>query len=236
MNSIDERFEALARELSNREKKIRRRSIVYSAAPVILGIGLVIVTYFSLRAVNTKLEAKRLEVTSLEARVETFKNQVSGLTLQVDSLTEKLWQATNFVDRTYEFRWETIKFIASEFQPQAMALEHIMSLQREGVRWRLRGFSPEEGFDSPSFAAFIISNHSHHHIDPGDRYRLREILPPTDAPHAGDLIFYDMGYTMFYFRDEHGKEFCVGMTPVGIITLDINFGPRILGYARIDYR
>jgi len=64
---------------------------------------------------------------------------------------------------------------------------------------------------------------------------LMEFLPSTDSPQTGDLIFYATGYTMFYFRTYEGEPFCIGMTPVGIAPLKIDFGPKILGYGRISY-
>ncbi len=52
---------------------------------------------------------------------------------------------------------------------------------------------------------------------------------------VGDIIFYETGYTMLYFMDARNSPFCIGMTPVGIMTLNIEFGPRIIGYGRVEY-
>ena len=49
------------------------------------------------------------------------------------------------------------------------------------------------------------------------------------------MIFYDTGYTMFYFSDERGHAFYVGMTTAGIVALEIEFGPRLLGYGKVSY-
>jgi hypothetical protein len=63
---------------------------------------------------------------------------------------------------------------------------------------------------------------------------LRARFPPASQPREGDLIFYDGGYVMFYFRASSGP-FCIGMTPAGILSLRIDFGPRLLGYGRVEY-
>ena len=40
---------------------------------------------------------------------------------------------------------------------------------------------------------------------------------------------------MFYFRDRAGTEFVVGMTPIGILALLYEFGPRRLAVLRTGF-
>jgi hypothetical protein len=66
------------------------------------------------------------------------------------------------------------------------------------------------------------------------RYNLQQVLPPTSQPSIGDVVFYDLGYTMFYFKDENGEPFVVGMTPLGVLALRPDF-MNVLGYGQVDY-
>jgi hypothetical protein len=49
---------------------------------------------------------------------------------------------------------------------------------------------------------------------------------PSDSsdPRPGDLVVYQSGYTMFFFRDPADVEFVVGMTPFGVTALLYDFG------------
>jgi len=77
-------------------------------------------------------------------------------------------------------------------------------MKEREVNWKLGGSSPAEGFDSPSFAAYLLQKHN-------------------------------TGYTMFLFEDRFRHPFCVGMTPAGIVALEINFGPKLLKYGKVKY-
>ena len=108
-------------------------------------------------------------------------------------------------------------------------------MKEREVNWKLAGSSPTEGFDSPSFAAYLLQKHNLLSIPFSERYNLRELIPETTNPVVGDLIFYETGYTMFLFEDRFRHPFCVGMTPAGIVALEINFGPKLLKYGKVKY-
>ena len=150
-------------------------------------------------------------------------------------LEERLSQTMIFDKNRYQMDWGLVKTLASDTQT-AQLVDDIFNMRYQNVRWKLGGTSPETGFDSPSFAAYLlIKKNKWLDIDFSKRYRLRELVPKTNNPKTGDLVFYDTGYTMFYFKDRSGHPFCIGMTPLGIVALEINFGPRFLNYGRIDY-
>lgn len=108
-----------------------------------------------------------------------------------------------------------------------------MLFDHRNARWNPGGYSPEEGFDSPSYATFMLEKYF---LLPGPgfelRYQLREVLPSANEPNIGDVVFYERGYTMFYYEDENGDPFVVGMTPLGVLALEPDFIP-VLGYGRV---
>jgi hypothetical protein len=102
------------------------------------------------------------------------------------------------------------------------------------VGWHLGGYSPEVGFDSPSFAVHMINKYASTKIPSDDRYKIREILPPTSNPKVGDIVYYENGYAMFYFKYRN-QPFVVGMTPIGLASLNFDFGPKRQGFGKVNY-
>lgn len=146
-----------------------------------------------------------------------------------------LESTTGFVKHRHEINWGEGKGLASN-TATARLIGELFRYRNQGVSWKLRGSTPQEGFDSPGFATFVLSRmHTRTPVKMEMRYSLRDHVPATDSPNPGDLIFYEPGYAMFYLRDQQGQPFCIGMTPMGIVALDIDFGPRRLGYGKIEY-
>jgi len=136
-----------------------------------------------------------------------------------------------------------LKELFSNAGRRAELLSAIYALQQRDVVWRVGGTSPKQGFDSPSFAIFVLENHSlvpkgsmsQIHHDVGDEQRLlRTLLKTESSPSVGDVVFYATGLTMFYYKDRLGRPFVMGMTPVGILCLDPDFA-QIVGYGAVPY-
>jgi hypothetical protein len=78
----------------------------------------------------------------------------------------------------------------------------------------------QEGFDSPTFALYVLRQKRASGIElksgesllEGGR-SLYDKLPPTTQPKTGDLAFFPAGYAMFYFADPREGPFVLGMTP-----------------------
>lgn len=187
-------------------------------------------------------EKLREEADELQGQVDDLKIKVDGLERQVDelnksleSITEQLKLATDFQKYAYTGDWTlAVKHIASNYGDQSELLLDIYGMQN--VPWKLSGESPEEGFDSPGFAAYMLDTHGLLNVPLSSvRYQrqLREVLPVRSrAPQMGDLVFYALGYTMFYFEDEQGTPFVVGMTPVGVLALRPDFA-QVIGYGAV---
>lgn len=103
-------------------------------------------------------------------------------------------------------------------------LLQIDRMRLAGAQWSFD--NSRGGYNSPAFAAGVL-----------DRLHLPNNLAAlpmrNGAPHPGDLVRYGGGgYTMFYFRDSSKagtqRDFVVGMTPFGVIALDMDFGVPII--------
>lgn len=226
-----------------KEKKARRNAIIYSIIPVLLAVGLIVFTSYQVSQSKQERDEALQEARGYRVQVEESKEELvrvrkelKDYQTQVKELQERLVEATNFVRNVYELDWEISKILYSRYPRQTRLLTDILEAQRAGVSWKLGGTSPQEGFDSPSFATYLLKKHELLDINqPGfSRYELSKYLPQKDKPDVGDLIFYEAGYAMFYFEDR-GREFVIGITPIGIVSLKKKFGPKILSIRGVEY-
>lgn len=207
-------IDSLLSKLEQKEKKLKKRTILFSALPILLAILLIFAT-------SSKI-SKQIEYSN------ELENKISELELRLND-------ATNFVKNVHDIDWGDTKVLASLYPAQSRLLLEILEMKDRGVKWKIDGYSVEDGFDSPSFAAYILNQLSLASIPIKDRYNISNYLPHTSTPNVGDLIFYETGYTMFYFKDKHDEPFCIGMTPIGIVSLKIDFGPKLINYGHIEY-
>ena len=221
---MNEEQKNLLELIEKKENKSRMRAIIYSIVPIILAVILIIYSSGKIKQLN-------------EIKIERNKyiHQTDSLKQKVHELQVQLENSTNFVKYIHEIDWMDAKKLASQFPKQARLLELILDMKREKIKWKLGSINPNVGFDSPSFATYFINHYAKTNIDINKRYNLINNITPKNSPEIGDLIFYDGGYTMFYFKDSQNRPFCIGMTPAGIISVDIHFGPKLIGYGDIKY-
>lgn len=218
----------------------RRKSL-----PVLISVQLIIafLTVAITVVVGLKIKPlieKKVEleqtVVDLENHVVNLEKNIGGLERNVNELETRIRETTVFDRNRYQMNWDNAKMLLSgaNYKQERLIID-IIEMKYSGVGWKLNGYSPDVGFDSPGFAAWLLNKNEILNIEPSQRYRLSEMLPETDNPRTGDLIFYDSGYVMFYFRDRNGHPFCIGMTPLGIAALEIEFGPLLIKYGKLNY-
>lgn len=195
--------------------------------------------------VATKIGPLLNEKAQLEADITGYRKEVAslqaGLKAARSELAETRQRLRDTVDMArYMHRIDPVdlKVIFSRFPRQARALQLILKLKNKGVGWHLGGQTPAVGFDSPTFAMYIMKQLGlpGGRIAQGDTLlatsrRLFKSLQPSDRPVVGDLAFYPAGYVLFYFKDKDNKPFVIGMTPAGIAALDPGFASP-LGYRK----
>jgi hypothetical protein len=136
--------------------------------------------------------------------------------------------ARAFIRTACTINEEALKEFMSQETPAVEMLRFLLVMQEGNIRWNPGGFSPEEGFDSPDFALYALQNLGFlTGYTPGSRPW--NILRPASRLMDGDIVYYDSGYTMFYYNlpvsygSSETRECVIGMTPLGIQAQRIDF-------------
>ena len=216
--------------------KSSRQSAFASFVGIIIVILSLVYSSYRLSTLQKQIDKKQAQFTKISHELLSITEEKIKYKIQVKELEKRLQETMVFDKNRYQMDWKRSKSLASNYHT-ARLVSDLYNMKYEGVNWKLGGTLPETGFDSPSFVAYLlIKEYKTLDIEWKDRYKLRDLLPRTTNPKNGDLIFYDTGYTMFYFKDRSGHPFCIGMTPLGIVALEIEFGPRLLHFGIVDYK
>jgi hypothetical protein len=157
------------------------------------------------------------------AQQELNQSQSALATAQTD-----LNSARAFIRNACSINEEVLKEYMSRETPAVWMLRFLLDLQGTDVRWNPGGFSLDEGFDSPNFALYALQNFGFL-AEYGPGTRLWNVLQPTSQLQDGDIVYYDSGYTMFYYNlpvsygSSQTMDCVIGMTPLGIQAQLINF-------------
>ncbi len=193
----------LEAQVARRETRVFVRTLLVVLIPVVVAAIWLWTTLSAISNANSELVNVQAELVGMQERVS--------------ALQLKLRDAANFDDNRHELDWSDAKAIFSRVEWASLLLS-IHELQEAGVGWDLSN-TPERGFHSPGFAEYVLDRSFGLSLSDLERTE-------NQHPRPGDVVVYDTGYTMFYFRDRDGIEFVIGMTPVGIVALKYDFGPK----------
>ena len=189
-----------------------------------------------LTATQKQLNEAKQEAEQYRQEADELRKQLNELEGYLDEVTMQLRLATEFEQYAFTGDWLlSTKHVCNNVgwaDPECNLVQQLWELR--DTQWRLGGYSPVSGFDSPSFAAYVLGQ-SGFLNDTVSPYDLRYELPEVPFPSDGDLVFYVGGYTMFYFRDERGEPFVIGMTPLGVLALKPDFAQE-LQYGKVFRR
>ena len=217
------------------EKKSRKRMFVFSSIPLIITIILVFVSYYTVNDAQNQVAILSEEKIELETTITSLNENIISKSDSLTEMRKTLELAINYKDKRFNFDFSRDKELFSVYPRQSQLITEMRRMiDANEIKWHLGGNSPEQGFDSPSFATYLINKFSTVNIAASERYNLKETLPSTTNPKVGDVVFYEYGYAMIYFRHK-GQPFVVGMTPIGLASLTLEFGPKIVGYGKVDY-
>ena len=258
-----DQFPVLLERIERREKSERSRAVLYSLLPAALTVVLLGYTASSVRNAQKQVDALKTaaststtqidtlkknaetykgQAQSLQGDAESYKNQVTDLQAQLVEAQKALSEAVNLSRAVRTIDYANAKELASHFPGSENLLLDILELRQRRIKWKPGGQSPQEGFDSPSFAMYILRQKRASGIElrPGESLSeasrsLYDKLPPTTQPRTGDLVFYPAGYAMFYFADPREGSFVLGITPFGITALKSDFAKPV-GYRQVQWR
>ena len=249
--------------IERREKSARIRGVLYTLLPVALTIALLGYTASSVRKSQEQVDALKKEASTYTTQIDTlkknaedyktqsqslqgdsanYKNQVTELQTQLADTQKALSEAVNLSRSVRPIDYANAKELASRFPGSENLLLELLELRQRRIKWKVGGESPQEGFDSASFAMYLLRHKRVEGIELqageslSDASRsLSKKLPPTTQPKTGDLVFYPAGYAMFYFADPREGPFVLGMTPFGIAALKSDFAKPV-GYRQVQWR
>lgn len=224
--------------------------VVVQLVVAVITIAVTVIVSFQIRPLIERKNQLEREVKTLEETIDKQKFEISiheddiknlderkdNLQRLLEDLEARLLQATNFERSSKDIDLLDLKAIESLYPKESLILQEIFSLRDQEVKWQLGGRSPEEGFDSSNFVVYLLRklNLRGGEIQPGESLQETNILlwqnlRAISEPRVGDLVFYPSGYVLFYFKDRNNQPFVIGMTPLGITSLEPNFAD-ILSY------
>jgi len=253
----------LLERIEQREKSARIRAVLFSLLPAALTVALISYTASSVRNAQRQVDALTTEATtyttqidtlkknadtyknqsqSLQGDTENYKTQVTDLQAQLAETQKALSEAVSLSRAVRPIDSANAKELASHFPGSESLLTDILDLRQRRIKWKPGGQSTQEGFDSSSFAMYMLKQKHAPGIElrPGESlaeasHSLYEKLPPTTQPKTGDLAFYPGGYAMFYFTEPREGPFVLGMTPFGVTALKSDFAKPV-GYRQVQWR
>lgn len=212
------------KDLAGAIRRYQRRSVFATiTVTIVLVLAIAVFLLYSLRAIDharAKLTELSTAVTQKSRELEQKNTELEQLKAQISDLQHKLQESALYVRHVYNLDWRNMKLILSQFGHAGRALEIIGGLRDQNAHWGLAN-TLQEGFTSPGFAAYVLARSGAQSAD------LSTLSARSGPPHPGDLIFYESGYAMFFFRDNPRTgpvDFVVGMTPYGIASLERDFG------------
>jgi hypothetical protein len=189
---------------------------------------------------------------NFKVTAQAYQNDITQLQIQLDSLATQIpllkAQATvmqeenNLLKSVAQVQYKGANLLdvlkeMSSIQGKRGELFNFMLLKLDegSISWKANGIGPDN-FDSPGFAVVVLTDLRLIQGDPvQNHYNLKNILKSVDKPEIGDVIFYESGYTMFYF-EYRGQPLVVGMTPLGLAALNYEFASTVMvGHVNYPY-
>lgn len=258
-NNSSQSLDALEAKIGRRQTKQVAITALVSLVPVAVALAFLWVTYNEIRGAQTKLDEVNEKVLALRAEADTASALSKRLQQENDAILAKtkllqtenlaltdnnrqlsdelaearkrLQETTDLAINKYDLTWEEVKILASKSDQVANLLARILEFRDEGIGWSSSN-TLEKGFNSPNFAGFVLQELGYAPTDVTPYQALTSLPQDNGEPKLGDVVMYDGGFAMFFFRDREDEEFVAGMTFEGIIALKVDFGAERLGVIR----
>ena len=217
--------------LSPQELARLRRSSLHAALGTSIGAALVV---GALVYGMWQLHAVGRQVKEAEGLRDKAVKELDQVRTQLTQTQEELNRATDLLRYNHPIDYADLKGLAVGSGRSFPVLERALQLRQRNVKFKLGGRTPEEGFDSVTFADYVLRSALRRGADRGTGPVVWADFKKVDQPQVGDLAFYAPSYSMLYFKDLRGNPFVIGMTPLGVASLKPDFAPS-QGYRRVPY-
>jgi len=250
-------LEDLLTEIAERDQKAKQRAYIYTALPVLLIMMLIWYSYTNIKEANDKvnhvrrhlddIEKESYNLPSVKSNEELMLDVVTASTAVINAIKDKpgfssetkslqslVLRSDTIISNIHETLESKKRLIRCIYFPTSKDLQvqkgetdsllrYFMNIDNDYMKWRLDSDNPIEGFDSKGFVQYVIR-----------KFNLSEPIAYQDSTQlkSGDIIYYQNGYQMFYFKG--AKPFCIGMTHLGVWGFNPHFGPKIIGYGKMN--
>jgi multidrug efflux pump subunit AcrA (membrane-fusion protein) len=243
VESPDLSLEELEATFRRRERRALRRTTLLTLVPVVAGAALLWLTLDRLHETNQKLERtqRQLEIVTEQLEEAThardvarreatrLRAQLKRDRARLQATQRQLRESAKFVGHEHPVTFTDIKGLASTSARAAPLFERIF--RQMPVKWGLAN-TPKEGFTSPGFAGYVLRGLAPVSASSDPEQALLGLRRTTEAPFIGDVVLYDTGFAMFYLRDSDHRPYVMGMTPVGVLALEPDFGVKKVAVLR----
>lgn len=230
MNTIND-IEQIINLKKIRERKLQVRSIVFVLLIVLFSSVWMWFTSY-------KIESQRKVNNQLLQEKGKLEGEIKVMRSTLDSISK-------LSKYSVDVSFRDIKPIYGSNPRVALLLGNLIRLKEKDPRFvydatATAGYINKNEYSSPSLMIHVLR--SERLID-GSVENSKELweyltkhdtVVDKDSLKTGDIIFYKTGYVMLYIHNEQSgpnhdlqNEYCIGMTPLGILTLRPNFAEML---------
>lgn len=216
-------------DLVAQERVARRRSVLYAIVPLLAGLLWLAASFYEVHQLKSQASLLQRSIDVKSEEVKKARGDLESLQAEINLNKGLVNNAPVRTDRSLN-REGILQSITEPRRRKVVDLA--IQLYEEKIPYKFGGKSPQEGFDTSGYVAYILSQVGV--IGNPREYwsgRLRDELPPAPAgkDEPGDIIFYGGGPCMIYL----GGGLSIGSLPGGIATGNLDGSYPRIGVARV---
>ena len=227
----DERLDELEAGLERRDRHTLFRTTLLTLVPVAAAGAFLWITVREINDSQNELKAVKTELAETKRALATEQAELRRTRRELRRAKAELRRSADFLQYKHDVDLGVAKRLASESPALARVFLEVQLLH--DASWSLAN-TRARGFTSPGFAGYVLQRGRLASAGEPEE-ALRKLPRVAGAPRSGDVILYEDGFALFYFTEGPGREFVIGMTPVGVIAMRPSFGRDRLGILRPLY-
>ncbi len=214
MNSDIEakRIEQILNQSKAKEKKFTFLSLTFVVLILTLTTGWLLYTAKQVTRLSQKKNELEIQKNNLEKEIILLKNKLDSSSLVLKNVIDVDLHAA--------------KYLYGENTCVAKVLSRILEM-KGNTRF---DYNNRNGmYNSPAFIGYVLHQFGILPSAPQTSKQLQDQMISVNSPRMGDIIIYRSGYSMLYVNrvPALNGEFCIGMTPWGILAFKTDFAPIV---------